>query len=105
MAITRGNAKYWDAFTPSTSAPTATTANKTYTGSHYMESAYKTLKTICTTVDAEFKIQNDGTIDVGPSTSLFTGHENNTDRYYCKKIIWFRPRDNRLFWRRFNNRI
>ena len=78
MAITRGNAKYWDAFTPSTSAPTATTANKTYTGSHYMESAYKTLKTICTTLDAEFKIQNDGTIDVGPSTSLFTGHGNST---------------------------
>ncbi len=78
MAITRGNAKYWDAFTPSTSAPTATTANKTYTGSHYMESAYKTLKTICTTLDAEFKIQNDGTIDVGPATSLFTGHGNST---------------------------
>ena len=78
MAITRGNAKYWDAFTPSTSAPTATTANKTYTGSHYMESAYKTLKTICTTLDAEFKIQNDGTVDVGPPTSLFTGHGNST---------------------------
>ena len=49
MVITRGNAKYWDDFTPSTSAPTATTANKTYTGKHYMESAYKALKTICTT--------------------------------------------------------
>lgn len=77
MVITRGNAKYWDAFTPSTSAPTATTANKSYTGKHYMESAYKALKTICTTLDAEFKIQNDGTIDVGPRTSLFTGHEDS----------------------------
>ena len=78
LVITRGTAKYFDAFTPSTSAPTATTANKTYTGSHYMESAYKTLKTVCTTLDAEFKIQNDGTIDVGPSSSLFTGHGNST---------------------------
>jgi len=77
MVITRGNAKYWDAFTPSTSAPTATTENKTYTGKHYMESAYKSLKTICTTLDAEFKMQNDGTIDVGPRTSLFTGHEDS----------------------------
>ena len=77
MVITRGNAKYWDAFTPSTSAPTATTDNKTYTGKHYMESAYKSLKTICTSLDAEFKMQNDGTIDVGPRTSLFTGHEDS----------------------------
>ena len=42
-----------------------------------MESAYKSLKTICTTLDAEFKMQNDGTIDVGPRTSLFTGHEDS----------------------------
>ena len=77
MVITRGNAKYWDAFTPSTSAPTATTEDKTYTGKHYMESAYKSLKTICTSLDAEFKMQNDGTIDVGPRTSLFTGHEDS----------------------------
>jgi hypothetical protein len=77
MVITRGNAKYWDAFTPSTSAPTATTDNKTYTGKHYMESAYKSLKTICTSLDAEFKMQNNGTIDVGPRTSLFTGHEDS----------------------------
>ena len=77
MVITRGNAKYWDDFTPSTSAPTATTANKTYTGTHYMESAYKALKTICSSLDAEFKMNNDGTIDVGPRTSLFTGHEDS----------------------------
>ena len=77
MVITRGNAKYWDAFPLSASAPTATTENKTYTGKHYMESAYKSLKTICTSLDAEFKMQNDGTIDVGPRTSLFTGHEDS----------------------------
>ena len=28
-------------------------------------------------LDAEFKMQNDGTIDVGPRTSLFTGHEDS----------------------------
>jgi len=78
MVITRGTAKYWDAFTPSTSAPTATTANKTYTGKHYLESAYRSIKTICTALDAEFKMQNDGTIDVGPRSALFTGHENST---------------------------
>ena len=78
MVITRGNAKYWDAFTPSTSAPTATTANKTYTGKHYMESAYKAVQDICVAVGAEFKIQNDGTLDVGPASSLFSGHENQT---------------------------
>ena len=76
--IVRGTALYFDAFTPSTTAPTATTANRTYTGKHYMESAYKSLKTICTSVDAEFKMQNDGTIDVGPPSSIFTGHENQT---------------------------
>ena len=78
MAITRGNAKYWDAFTPSTSAPTATTAAKTYTGKHYMESAYKSVKDVCVALGAEFKINNDGTLDVGPPSSLFSGHENNT---------------------------
>jgi len=78
MVITRGTAKYWDAFTPSTSAPTATTANKTYTGKHYLESAYRSIKTICTALDAEFKMQNDGTIDVGPRSALFTGHEDST---------------------------
>ena len=78
LRIVRGTALYFDAFTPSTSAPTATTANKTYTGKHYMESAYKSLKTICTSVDAEFKMQNDGTIDVGPPSSIFTGHGNQT---------------------------
>ena len=77
MAITRGNAKYWDNFTPSTTAPTATTANKTYTGTHYMESAYKTLKTICSSLETEFRMNNDGTIDVGPPSSLFTGHESS----------------------------
>ena len=76
--IVRGTALYFDAFTPSATAPTATTANRTYTGKHYMESAYKSLKTICTSVDAEFKMQNDGTIDVGPPSSIFTGHENQT---------------------------
>ena len=78
LVITRGTAKYFDAFTPSTSAPAATTANKTYTGKHYMESAYKSLKTIATSLDCEFKINNDGTIDVGPSSSLFTGHGTST---------------------------
>ena len=78
LRIVRGTAIYFDAFTPSTSAPTATTANRTYTGKHYMESAYKSIKTICTTVDAEFKMQNDGTIDVGPKTSIFTGHGTQT---------------------------
>ena len=78
LVITRGTAKYFDAFTPSTSAPAATTANKTYTGKHYMESAYKSLKTIATSLDCEFKMNNDGTIDVGPSSSLFTGHGTST---------------------------
>ena len=78
LVITRGTAKYWDNFTPSTSAPTATTANKTYTGKHYLESAYRAIKTICTSLDAEFKMNNDGTIDVGPRSSLFTGHESST---------------------------
>lgn len=76
--IVRGTALYYNAFTPDSSAPTATTANKTYTGKHYMESAYKTIKTVCTTVNAEFKMNNNGTIDVGPPSSLFTGHKNQT---------------------------
>jgi len=78
LAITRGAAKYWDAFTPSASAPTAQTAAKTYTGKHYMESAYKAVKDVCVALGAEFKINNDGTLDVGPASALFTGHENNT---------------------------
>ena len=77
MVITRGNAKYWDAFTPSTSAPSATTAAKTYTGDHYLESAYKALKTVSTYLGSEFRMNNDGTLDVGPASSIFTGHENN----------------------------
>jgi len=78
LRIVRGTALYFNAFTPSTSAPAATTANRTYTGKHYMESAYKSLKTICTSVEAEFKMKNDGTIDVGPPSSLFTGHGTQT---------------------------
>ena len=78
MVITRGNAKYWDDFTPSSTAPAATTDDKTYTGKHYLESAYRSIKTICTALDAEFKMQNDGTIDVGPRSSLFTGHDDST---------------------------
>jgi len=78
IVITRGNAKYWTAFTPSTTAPVATTENKTYTGKHYLESAYKALKTISASTDAEFKINNDGTLDVGPPTALFSGHETDT---------------------------
>jgi hypothetical protein len=78
LVITRGNAKYWTAFTPSTTAPVATTENKTYTGKHYLESAYKALKTISASTDAEFKINNDGTLDVGPPTALFSGHETDT---------------------------
>ena len=77
MVITRGNAKYWDTFTPSTSAPSATTAAKTYTGDHYLESAYKALKTVSTYLGSEFRMNNDGTLDVGPASSIFTGHENN----------------------------
>ena len=77
MVITRGNAKYWDAFTPSTSAPSATTAAKTYTGDHYLESAYKALKTVSTYLGSEFRMNNNGTLDVGPASSIFTGHENN----------------------------
>ena len=78
LRITRGTALYFDAFTPSTTALDKTTANKTYTGKHYMESAYKSLKTISTALGAEFKMQNDGTIDVGPASSLFSGHGSTT---------------------------
>tara|TARA_B100000902_G_scaffold150407_1_gene146959 strand:- start:499 stop:5337 length:4839 start_codon:yes stop_codon:yes gene_type:complete len=77
IVVTRGAAKYWDAFTPSTSAPVATTSNKTYTGKHYLEGAYKALRTVATSLGAEFKINNNGTLDVGPASSLFTGHEDN----------------------------
>jgi hypothetical protein len=78
MVITRSNAKYWEDFTPSATAPTAQTGDKTYTGKHYMESAYKAIKDICVALGAEFKMNNDGTIDVGPPSALFTGHENDT---------------------------
>ena len=78
LAITRGATKYWENFTPSATAPTAQTGAKTYTGKHYMESAYKAIKDVCVALGAEFKMNNDGTIDVGPPSALFTGHENNT---------------------------
>lgn len=79
IVITRGEAKYWDfPFPFSEDAPSAQTAAKTYTGKHYMESAYKAIKDVCVALGAEFKMNNDGTIDVGPPSALFTGHENNT---------------------------
>jgi len=78
LVITRGSAKYYNAFTPSTSAPTKTTANKTYTGKHYMESAYKSIKTISTSLGSEFKMNNDGTLDAGPASALFSGHGTST---------------------------
>ena len=78
LVITRGTAKYYNAFTPSTSAPTKTTANKTYTGKHYMESAYKSIKTISTSLGSEFKMNNDGTLDAGPASALFSGHGTST---------------------------
>lgn len=78
LSITRGTYKYWEDFTPSITAPTAQTSAKTYTGKHYMESAYKAIKDVCVALGAEFKMNNDGTLDVGPPSSLFTGHENNT---------------------------
>lgn len=77
FAITRGVSKYWEEFTPSATAPVAETSAKTYTGQHYMESAYKALKTISSSVGSEFRMNNDGTLDVGPPSALFTGHEDN----------------------------
>lgn len=76
--IVKGTALYTADFTPDTSAPVATTAAKKYTGKHYMESAYKAFKDVAVAIGAEFKMNNDGTIDVGPPEALFTGHENNT---------------------------
>ena len=75
--INKGSAVYWDNFTPDTSAPSTITGSKVYTGKHYMESAYKALKTVAVALDAEFKMNNDGTIDVGPRSALFTGHDDD----------------------------
>ena len=76
--ITRGTSLYNANFTAPTAELVKTTANKTYTGNHYMESAYKSLKTVCTALGAEFKMKNDGTLDVGPKGNLFNGHGTST---------------------------
>ncbi len=48
-------------------------AGQTYTGNHQYESPLEAIRTVCASIGAEFRVNNDGTIDAGPKAALFTG--------------------------------
>jgi hypothetical protein len=43
----------------------------TYTGVHQWETPLEAVRTICTSLGCEFRVNNDGTLDAGPKESLF----------------------------------
>ena len=45
----------------------------TYTGQHFVETALSALKFICETLDVEYRVNPQGTLDAGPAANLFNG--------------------------------
>lgn len=54
-----------------------TTGTTTYTGDHYLESAYKAVKFVCEHFDAEFYVDNEGYIYAGRPDDIFSGHDTD----------------------------
>lgn len=48
-------------------------AGQTYSGTHQYESPLEAIRTVCASVGAEFRVNNDGTIDAGPKEDIFNG--------------------------------
>lgn len=44
-----------------------------YTGQHFVETALSALKFICETLDVEYRVNPQGTLDAGPAANLFNG--------------------------------
>ncbi len=77
LKVTKGEALYNSNFTPSTSAPTVDNTANSYTGLHNVESVLNALKKVMSQMDTEYKVNTNGTIDAGPSESLFQGHNDD----------------------------
>ncbi len=58
---------------------TITEPSSTYTGKHYTESALKAIKYVCQDLNVEFKVNQKGFLDAGPTASLFAGHSSDPD--------------------------
>jgi len=56
---------------------TITEPSGTYTGKHYTESALKAIKYVCQDLGVEFKVNQKGFLDAGPTSSLFSGHSTD----------------------------
>ena len=54
-----------------------TTGTTTYTGDHYLESAYKAIKYVCEHFDAEFYVDNEGYLYAGRPEDIFAGHDTD----------------------------
>jgi hypothetical protein len=48
-------------------------AGQTYSGTHQYESPLEAIRTVCASLGAEFRVNNDGTIDAGPKEDIFIG--------------------------------
>lgn len=51
---------------------TVTEPGGSYEGVHQWETSLEAVRTICASLSAEFRVNNDGTIDAGPNTDIFT---------------------------------
>lgn len=54
-----------------------TTGTTTYTGDHYLESAYKAIKFVAEHFDAEFYVDNEGYLYAGRPEDIFSGHDTD----------------------------
>ena len=76
LRITKGEALYDASFTPDTTPTIQTTVNN-YTGNHNVESAYSAIKKVMSQLEAEYRINTNGTLDSGLPESIFVGHGTN----------------------------
>lgn len=76
LKVTKGQALYDADFTPSSSAPSIDDTVNTYTGNHNVESAYSAIKKVMSQLEAEYRINTNGTLDAGSPKDIFVGHDD-----------------------------
>ena len=60
----------------------------TYTGSHFVETAGSALKFVSETLDTEYRVNPNGTIDAGPAANLFEGVGTATPKAIVVKTAY-----------------
>ena len=76
LKFTKGEALYDANFTPAGTPTIDTTANN-YTGNHNLESAYSAIRKVMSQLEAEYRINTNGTLDAGLPENVFVGHGTN----------------------------